>query len=132
MFARSFRVLGSILVTLGASAAPTVNWPQFRGPQASGVSDAPAPITWNVETGENIRWQTPIPGLGHACPIIWQGRIYIATAVAPGGKAELRIGLYGDVNSYSETEPQQWRLLCLDKTTGKILWDKLEFEKVPR
>jgi outer membrane protein assembly factor BamB len=52
--------------------------------------------------------------------------------VAPGGKAELRIGLYGDVNSYSEKEPQQWRLLCLDKATGKILWDKLELEKVPR
>jgi outer membrane protein assembly factor BamB len=132
MSARFLSFLGPTLVTVCAYAAPTVNWPQFRGPQASGVSDEPAPITWNVETGENIRWQTPIPGLGHACPIIWQDRVYLATAVDPAGKAQVKIGLYGDVKSYSEKEPQQWRLLCLDKTTGKILWDKLELEKVPR
>src|SRR4051794_29164054 len=79
----------------GSAAAPA-NWPQFRGPQASGVSEAPAPVTWNVQSGENIRWQTPVPGLGHACPIVWQDRIYIATAVKPGAKPELKVGLYGD------------------------------------
>jgi outer membrane protein assembly factor BamB len=130
--AKSFHVIGAALVALCACSAPTINWPQFRGPQATGLSDAPAPITWNVETGENIRWQTPIPGLGHACPIIWQDRVYVATAVAPDGKAQLRIGLYGDVNSYSEKKPQQWRLLCLNKATGKILWNKLEWQNVPR
>src|SRR5438552_9848189 len=123
---------GWLLLNLAAFAASTVNWPQFRGPNASGVSDDPAPITWNVESGENIRWQTPIPGLGHACPIVWHDRVYVATAVSPGGKAKLKLGLYGDVGSYTEKEPQQWRLLCLDKTTGKILWDKLALEKIPR
>src|SRR6266487_4191594 len=124
MFAKRFGFLGWILATTGAFAAPTVNWPQFRGPQAGGVSDDPAPITWNVETGENIRWQTPIPGLGHACPIVWQERVYVATAVQPGAKARLKLGLYGDVDAYKEKGPQQWRLLCLDKATGKVLWDK--------
>src|SRR6266700_2757449 len=65
-------------------AASTVNWTQFRGPQASGVSDEAAPVTWNVESSENIRWRTPIPGLGHASPIIWRERVYLATAVKPG------------------------------------------------
>lgn len=108
------------------------NWPQFRGPQASGVSSGTAPTKWNAVTGENILWQTPLPGLGHASPIIWNDRVYIATAVRPGAKAELKVGLYGDGASYAEKEPHQWRLLCLDKNSGKILWDKLGFEAVPR
>ena len=112
--------------------AATVNWPQFRGSNLSGVSDDATPVTWNLESGENIRWQTTIPGLGHASPIVWQDRIYVATAVKPGSKAQLKVGLYGDISSYTETELHQWRLLCLDKVSGKIIWDKLELESVPR
>lgn len=124
--------LCALLLTGNAFAASIVNWPQFRGPQASGLSDDAAPLTWNVETGENIRWQTPLPGLAHASPIVWQGRLYVATAVNPTGKAELKVGLYGDGDSYTEKEAHQWRLLCLDKTNGKVLWDKLGYEAVPR
>src|SRR5215472_3664110 len=79
--------------------ASTANWPQFRGPHASGVSDAGAPIHWNVDTGENVRWQTPIPGLGHSCPIVWGGNLYITTAVNSAGKSKLKPGLYGNVES---------------------------------
>ncbi|PYI88043.1 MAG: hypothetical protein DME26_04280 [Verrucomicrobia bacterium] len=113
-------------------AAAGVNWPQFRGPQASGVSEDAAPRTWNLETGQNVRWQTPVPGLAHASPIIWESRLYLTTAVKPGAKSDLKIGLYGDGASYPEKEPHQWRLLCLDKATGKVVWDKLEHESVPR
>jgi outer membrane protein assembly factor BamB len=123
-----------ILIFLFAQTtfAASDNWPQFRGPQASGVSANSAPVTWNVETGENIRWQTPISGLGHACPIIWEDHLYVATAVKPGSKPKLKPGLYGNIDSYKETESHQWRLLCLDKSNGKILWDKLGVEAVPR
>ncbi|HLH53674.1 MAG TPA: PQQ-binding-like beta-propeller repeat protein [Verrucomicrobiae bacterium] len=119
-------------VSAGASADSTSDWPQFRGPNASGVSTKPVPTTWNLESGENIRWQTPVPGMGHACPIVWGDRIFIATAVKQGSKPDLKIGLYGDIDSYAETESHQWRLLCIDKGTGKIRWDKLVLEKVPR
>jgi outer membrane protein assembly factor BamB len=108
------------------------NWPQFRGPQASGISRQAAPLTWNPETGENVRWKRSVPGLAHASPIIWENRIYLATVVKPGSKPELKIGLYGDGDSYQEKEPHQWRLVCLDKSTGRILWDKLGHESVPR
>jgi outer membrane protein assembly factor BamB len=121
------------LVFAGSNhAAATLNWPQFRGPDASGVSEDPAPVSWNVETGENIRWQTPIPGLGHSCPIVWENRVYMTTAVRQGAKEDLKIGLYGEVGSYDEHEPQQWHLLCLDKVSGKVLWDKLKLESVPK
>ena len=63
--------------------AQAQNWPQYRGPAASGLDRAVAlPTTWNMEKGENIRWQTPIPGLAHAAPIVWGDRIYVATAVS--------------------------------------------------
>src|SRR5439155_15064416 len=120
---------------LGFLVAPELSaadWPQFRGPQAGGLdTNAPASVRWNVERGENIRWQTPIPGLGHSSPVIWDNRIYVTTAVRPG-KAELKVGLYGDIASSDDSGPQEWRLLALDKATGKILWDKPGHTAVPR
>jgi outer membrane protein assembly factor BamB len=114
---------------LSASAA---NWPQYRGPGARGIDESQAlPTNWNVETGANIRWQTPLPGLAHASPIVWGDRVYVATAVKPG-TAELKVGLYGDIAPLEEKEPHQWRLLALDKTTGRILWNTLGHEGVPR
>src|ERR1041385_3322551 len=65
------------------------NWPQFRGFRAAGVdASAPAPVRWSIESGENIAWRAPIPGLAHSSPIIWNDRIYAATADRPG-KADL-------------------------------------------
>lgn len=108
------------------------NWPQYRGVSASGLDDStPLPLTWNIATGENIRWQTPIPGLAHAAPIVWGDRIYVATAVQPG-KSELKVGLYGDIASVNEKVPNQWRLLALDKATGKVVWNTLGREAVPK
>ncbi|MCX6924381.1 MAG: PQQ-binding-like beta-propeller repeat protein, partial [Verrucomicrobia bacterium] len=122
----------AVLLSGNAGAGASENWPQFRGSGANGTSAEAVPVSWNAETGENILWQTPLPGLGHASPIVWQDRLYVATAVKPGEKAELKVGLYGEGNSYSEKLPHQWRLLCLDKATGKVLWDKLGYEAIPR
>jgi outer membrane protein assembly factor BamB len=119
-------------VTFNCSLIADANWPQYRGPHALGVDDSvPLPTTWNVETGANVRWQTPIPGLAHSSPIVWGDRVYVATAVKPG-KAELKVGLYGDIESVNENETHQWRLLALDKATGRIIWNTLGFEAVPK
>src|SRR5580765_1939650 len=107
-----------------AADISAANWPQFRGVQANGLdTNSAAPMAWNVERKENIRWQAQVPGLGHSSPIIWGDRIYVTTAVHPG-KADLKVGLYGDIASSTDVGPQQWRLLALDKSTGKVLWDK--------
>ena len=73
-----------LATVLAANVFAIENWPQFRGPQASGISSGTAPTKWNAVSGENILWQTPLPGLGHASPIVWGDKIYIATAVRPG------------------------------------------------
>lgn len=119
----------TLLLTANLSAA---NWPQFRGPQASGLdTNSQAPVQWDVEKGENIRWQASVPGLGHSAPIIWGERVYVTTAVHPG-KADLKVGLYGDIGSSTDVGPQEWRLLAVDKATGKIAWDKLGHSATPR
>jgi outer membrane protein assembly factor BamB len=40
--------------------------------------------------------------------------------------------LYGDIESVDEKEPQQWRLLALDRVTGRVVWNTLGLEAVPR
>ncbi len=101
------------------------DWPQFRGPDACGVdASARTPIHWNIEKGENIHWHTPIPGLAHSSPIIWGNIVYVITAVGSGNQ-DVKVGLYGDITPANDQESHQWRLMALDKNTGKIIWDKL-------
>lgn len=108
------------------------SWPQFRGPRASGIEDsAPAPVRWDLESGENILWRTEIPGLGHASPVLWGDRLYVATAVSPAS-ADLKVGLYGDIRSAEEREVHQWRLLSLEATTGRVVWNVLGHEGIPK
>lgn len=117
---------------LWVTQSALADWPQFRGPHASGVETRKAlPVEWNLETGRNVRWQAPLPGLGHASPVIWGRRIYVATAVGPGAE-ELKVGLYGNVESVAENRSQQWRLLALARSSGKVLWDVLGHEGIPR
>jgi len=123
---------GIILLATHSSSSAGADWPQFRGPDAGGVNQSQSLVTnWNLDTGENIRWQTAIPGLAHASPIVWGDRVYIATAVKPG-KASLKVGLYGDIEPVEENEAHQWRLLALEKQTGKAIWNTLGCEGVPR
>lgn len=136
-FIGSCLVLGISAVALtgpfiyGAALSDT-NWPQFRGAQARGVAEGHAtPTRWDVARGENILWQTEIPGLAHSSPIIWSNRVFVTTAIQPG-KADLKVGLYGDIDSVNDKEAQQWRILALDKATGKILWNTLALEAIPR
>ena len=128
---RCLLFLVSLTVGFLLQAGPH-DWPQFRGPQASGVATGVAtPTTWNVEEGINLRWKTPIPGLAHSSPIIWGDRAYVQTAHAEGN-ADLKVGLYGNIDSVEEKEDQSWRLLAIDKTTGAIVWDTLALKRQPR
>jgi outer membrane protein assembly factor BamB len=126
-----YRLLLSILA-LVAFAGRSADWPQFRGPRASGVDTNQAlPVEWNVEGGKNVRWQTPVPGLGHASPIISSNRIYVATAVGPSD-GELKVGLYGDIEPVKENGSYQWRLLAVERASGKVIWNVPGHEATPR
>lgn len=101
------------------------NWPSFRGPCASGITEGhPTPVKWDIERGENIRWKTPIAGLGHSCPAVWGDRIFVTTAVKGKGQSSLKVGMYGDVESIKEKDIFSWRVYCIDRKNGKILWER--------
>lgn len=133
---RACTLAASVLVLSGPGAAaqaprPGVDWPQFRGAQASGVAEGfEAPVRWNAETGENIRWTTPIPGLGHSSPIVWGDLVCVTTADS-GEDDELKVGLYGDIESVANDQPQRWEVRCLDKGTGGERWTAVAHQGVP-
>jgi outer membrane protein assembly factor BamB len=108
------------------------NWPSFRGPSASGVADGQwPPTTWDLEKGVNVRWKSSIPGLAHSCPIVWDDRLFVTTAVRLDGNADLKIGLYGNVDSVADTSEHSWRVYCLDKQSGGVVWEQVAHQGVP-
>ena len=122
-----------VLVFLIALTAAAQNWPSFRGPGASGVADKQSlPITWDVKRGTRILWKTPIPGLAHSSPIVWGDRIFLTTAVSSRPNATFKRGLYGDGDASDDLSPQQWKVLCLDRKTGRTLWDRTAYEGAPK
>lgn len=101
------------------------NWMQFRGPNASGIGDGQGvPLDWDLETGMNIRFKIPIPGIATSSPIICDGQIFLSTAVSSKGDSTFRIGLYGDGDSVDDTSEHSFRLISVDSQTGAIRWDR--------
>jgi outer membrane protein assembly factor BamB len=86
---------------------PSENWPMFRGPNASGVSDtARPPLKFGPD--ENVSWKVEVPS-SPSSPCIWGERLFLTTFA--DGKLETR---------------------CYSSNNGKLLWsrpvptDKLE------
>lgn len=108
------------------------NWPSFRGWNASGIADGQnPPVEWNAEKSENILWKTEIPGLAHSSPVIWEDRVFITSAISSDPNAALRHGLFGDVTPDKDVSKHSWRVYCLDRKSGNILWEKIAVEGVP-
>ena len=123
----------SLLVCLGSVSAKSINWPQFRGPGSSGIAEGfDTATTWNVPKSKNLKWQTSIPGLGHSCPIVWGDRIFLTTAVSDKEKDSLKIGIYHEIASVENDGPHTWILYCIDKKTGKVIWERVCHKGVPK
>src|SRR5213593_3858369 len=101
-------LLVPLWLAAGASLAAQ-NWPSFRGPNASGVADGqPTAVKWNVTTGENVIWKTPIAGLAVSSPVVWGDRVFVSTAVSSDPNAAIRTGLYGDVQPSNDQSSHSW------------------------
>ena len=96
----------------GANGSPTVstppptaeefaaNWYRFRGPLGAGVApETQAPQTWNGETGEAVKWKTPVPLPGLSSPIVWNQRVFLTGA-----------------------DRNERAVFCFDADTGEMLW----------
>jgi outer membrane protein assembly factor BamB len=116
-----------------STTAVAQNWPSFRGDRASGVSDGhKAPTTWDTEKNSNVLWKLPVPGLAHSSPIVWGDYVFVTTAVSSDPNPYFRHGLYGDVDSDKDLSKHTWRVYCIERNTGKIVWDRVAHEGVPK
>ena len=112
-----------------AEESKTVNWPSFRGVQASGVANGfKTPERW----GSTSKWKTPIPGLGHACPIVWEDKLFVTTAVTESGDDRLKVGLYGSIEPVKDNTQHSWQVFCLNKKDGLIIWKRSAVEGAPK
>jgi outer membrane protein assembly factor BamB len=129
-----FVLLGAVSAGIFGQVAPTgTNWPSFRGLNASGVAEGFAlPSDWNVPASRNVKWTVPIAGLGHSSPIVWGDRLFVTTAISGVDKPALKVGLYGDIESVQDNTVHRWLVTCLDKRTGKSLWEKTVHSGVPK
>lgn len=120
-----------IALALAASAAPAPDseqfWGQWRGPYATGVSrTADPPVEWS-ET-KNIRWKVEIPGRGSGSPVVWGNRIFILTAVPAGATGP---DTHKPLGGVQPRVPHRFMVLALDRTTGKVLWQRTAREATP-
>lgn len=121
-----------IVLLISSVTAGAQNWPQFRGPAAQGTAATTGPSNWDATKMTGVLWKTPIPGLAHSSPIVWGNKIFVTTAVNSAAKDETRFGLYGDVAPVKDDPKHTWKVYALDKVTGKILWERVAYEGIPK
>jgi outer membrane protein assembly factor BamB len=123
----------AFLLVLFATQLFAQNWPSFRGQNATGIQEGKRlPTSWNVEQLANILWKTPIPGLAHSSPVVWGDRVFVTTAIASDQNRTMQIGQVNPMGLSNDMSKQSWRVYCLDRSTGKLLWEKIAQEAVPR
>jgi outer membrane protein assembly factor BamB len=139
---KSRRISLALIVSLGITSFSAVasagNWPQWRGPDGSGISNEKnLPAEWSAT--KNIKWKTPIDGRGHSSPIVWENKVFVTTAVegpvVPGAKAVKHV-LEGDKeflhpDSVGADRKHTFKVICLNRNSGKVLWEAVAWEGTP-
>ncbi|MBK9137876.1 MAG: PQQ-binding-like beta-propeller repeat protein [Verrucomicrobia bacterium] len=108
------RLLLPFALCLAVSAAAD-DWPQWLGPQRDAVWRETGIVERFPASGLKFRWRTPI-GAGYSGPAVAAGRVYVMDRQLPTGAANP-----GDPFTKALV-PGIERVLCLEETTGKILW----------
>ena len=139
-----------LLLTVPAAAN---NWPQWRGPLLDGTAPGATPPV-SFSESSNMKWKIKLPGSGASTPIVWGDKVFVQTAIntgkkadgtaaakpeaapappppAPGEGGRRRGGGGGGGRGEKPSEVHQFALLCLDRATGKTLWQKSVREEVP-
>jgi outer membrane protein assembly factor BamB len=124
-------MLTLLLIPLTLLAADG-DWAQWRGPDGNGVAKGDAPLTWS--NTEHIKWKAEIPGRGYSSPVVWGDKIFVTTSVptgspAPADAPPARSRGFGGAGG---PQPEQkFMLLCLDRKTGKLLWERVATTAAP-
>jgi outer membrane protein assembly factor BamB len=118
----------AMLLAIGVVAND--KWPQFRGPQSSGVAEDPnLPDTWSES--ENVAWKTEIPGLGWSSPVVWGDNIFLTSVINLGETEPPKKGLYFGGERKAPTSEHRWMVYCVDWKSGKIRWEREVYKGTP-
>jgi len=134
--AKLLLLLTFAVASVTTSAKTPGNWPQWRGPDGQGIStEKNLPVEWSDT--RNVKWRTPIEGLGHSSPIVWGKKIFLTTALdgeviagrTPGVTHKLMDGTdFVHPDAMGANLKQTFKVLCLDRDSGKILWERVAYE----
>ncbi len=101
-----------LLTEIDTMNVGSFDWPQWGG--SSNRNNTPygenIPVHWDIETGENILWSTPLGSQSWGVSAIANGKLYIGT---------------NNRHGYVERFPRDVDLgcmLCFDAATGEFLW----------
>jgi len=127
-----FAIGVGVLILGMAAATAASDWPQWRGPNADGVSpDGNPPLRWSEK--ENVKWKVRIPGEGFSTPIAHRGRIFLLSAIPTGERKEVppTPRRFSQAKVAPAEVVHQFTVLCLEQSSGKELWRTSAVEAVP-
>ena len=97
------KILCATATCFVASHATAEDWPGWRGPRGDGSTPTAGPTKWDGESGDNVKWKTPLPGNGHSSPVVWGDKLFVTSCLL---------------------DREERVLICLDRDTGKTLWQR--------
>jgi len=106
----------SVLVVIFAAGAAAArgDWPHWRGDSGNGVSlTARPPVAFGPD--KQLAWSVEIPGKGSSSPVVVGDMVFVTTAVPVEGADGML----------------DFRLLCLDRATGRERWSRSAVKAVP-
>ena len=106
---------------LAAGVHAAEDWWRFRGPNGAGVvtESGLVPITWSES--ENLKWKLDLPGPGSSSPIVVGQRVFVTCWSG-----------YGlDRESAGDQSNLRRHLVCVDRQSGQIIWDKVVAPYLP-
>jgi hypothetical protein len=112
---RTAAALQVVMLTVIAFTGPLLgeNWPMFRGPDGrAAIAAQPVPTDWSSQ--QNLCWTYDLPGPGSSSPILWGDRVF-ATCYSGYGI---------DLENPGDPSTLKRHLLCLDRQTGKLIWQQ--------
>ena len=119
--------LGLLAALPAAAQAPEgaeSNWHHWRGPNRNGVANTDAPTVFSAT--EHVKWKTAIPGRGFSSPIVWGDRLFLTTAIVDTAGAAA-----GGRRRGMPLAPTKFVVLCYDRETGDLLWERVAVETTP-
>jgi outer membrane protein assembly factor BamB len=131
--------LALILVALAAgSAAAGENWPNFRGPNHTGVvAEADPPMVWSED--RNVLWKTELEGVGHASPVVWGDHIYVLSTAKTKRTGQPKDRPAAEEPRSRPDQPPRHRpthvyefiVSAYDLASGERIWRTVVLEEVP-